>query len=100
MLYSLKLRDKASEEIMEAFLWYEEQQEGLGEKFKAKIHDKLVRICQNPLHYKNSYRKFREALTDVFPFLIVYYIDEVQNSVIVIAIFHTSRNPKYKYKGL
>ncbi len=100
MPYSLILRDKASEEIVDAFLWYEEQQPGLGEKFKAKIQHKLFKICQTPLHYKNSYKKYREALTDVFPFLIVYYIDETQNSVVVIAIFHTSRNPKNKFRKL
>ncbi len=100
MPYSIKLRDKASQEIIEAFLWYEEQQEGLGEKFKAKIQDKFSKICQNPFHYKNSYKKYREALTDTFPFLIVYCIDEKESEIIVVALFHTSRNPKNKFQKL
>ena len=98
MNYSFTLKQEASKEFADAFVWYEEQQEGLGESLIIAIESKLRKICNNPFHYKISYKQFHEALTDRFPFLIVYFIDEKNNLIVVTAIFHTSRNPKKKFK--
>ncbi|WP_295668046.1 type II toxin-antitoxin system RelE/ParE family toxin [uncultured Mucilaginibacter sp.] len=98
MSYSFILKREASLEFSDAYVWYEEQQEGLGEFFNAMVEEKLKKICKNPFHYKISYKKFHEALTDKFPFLIVYFIDEQNKLIVVTAIFHTSRNPKKKFK--
>lgn len=98
MTYSFVLRDEAVREYTEAFIWYEEQQDGLGDLFKLIFQNKLKSICNNPLHYKKSYKSYHEALTDKFPFLIVYTVDEKAKVVTVIAIFHTSRNPKRKFR--
>lgn len=100
MIYSLNLRQEASVEYVDAFDWYEEQQEELGEKFKRAINAKLNLICNNPYHYKSSYKNFREAVVGKFPFLIVYTVDEGQKLVTIIAIFHTSRNPKKKLRKI
>jgi plasmid stabilization system protein ParE len=98
MNYSFELKDHALNELTEAFLWYEKEQEGLGYLFRTKFLEKLNKICNNPYHYKVSYKNCHEALTDKFPFLIVYKIDEKAGCVIVVAIFHTSRNPKKKFR--
>lgn len=98
MAYSFVIKDKAVIELTNAIVWYEEQQEGLGRRFREQINNKLKRVCANPLHYKISYKKYHEVLLDNFPFLIVYTIIEKESLVIVIAIFHTSRNPKKKFK--
>ncbi|MGZ3758805.1 MAG: hypothetical protein ACXVJI_08255 [Mucilaginibacter sp.] len=58
MAYSFELKDKALEELTDAIVWYEEQQEGLGRIFRLAIFYKLKRICNNPLHYKVSYKNF------------------------------------------
>jgi plasmid stabilization system protein ParE len=100
MSYSYRLRREASIEFADAFVWYEEQQEGLGESFIVAVESKLTQICDNPFHNKISNKKFHEALTDKFPFLIVYFVDEKNKLVIVTAIFHTSRNPKNKFKRI
>lgn len=97
MAYSFVLRDIALEEFSEAFIWYEQQQNGLGKIFRRKIFDKLKKVCNNPLHYKKTHKQFHEALVDKFPFLIVYSIDEEAHLIIVFAIFHTSRNPRKKF---
>jgi len=98
MNYSYIVRDEAVQELVDAVIWYEEQKEGLGVQFKEKFFSKLELICRYPLHYKASYKKFHEALTDQFPFLIVYDVNEKTKQITVIAIFHTSRNPKKKFK--
>lgn len=98
MSYSYEVRDEAVEQLVDAVIWYEEQKDGLGILFKTKFYDKLDLICNYPLHYKASYKKYHEALTDQFPFLIIYTIDEKNKKIMVFAIFHTSRNPKRKYR--
>jgi len=98
MNYSFELRDKASKEFIDAFVWYEEQQAGLGDLFELTFQNKLKKICNNPLHYKVSYKNYHEALTEKFPFLIVYTINEKIKRITIIAIFHTSRNPKRKFR--
>jgi plasmid stabilization system protein ParE len=98
MDYSLVIREQAGEEFADAYSWYEEQQYGLGDLFEIKVKNKLTKICSQPFHYKDAYKKFHEALTDVFLFLIVYTIDEEEKQIVVIAIFHASRNPKKKFR--
>jgi len=98
MNYSYTLKQEASIEFADAFVWYEEQQEGLGELFNVTVERKLKMICSNPLHYKISRKKFHEVPIDKFPFLVVYFIDEENSLIVITAIFQTSRNPKSKFK--
>jgi plasmid stabilization system protein ParE len=98
MAYSFIINDEALKELIEEFLWYEEQQPGLGKEFRTEVYIKLNKVCNNPFHYKIPNKKFHEALVERFPFLIVYFVDEENKVIIVTAIFHTSRNPKNKFK--
>ena len=96
MNYSVDLFIKARYEIFEAWKWYEEQETGLGERFEDAVFQKINLIAQNPLHYPQK-GKYREGLTDVFPYLIIYRINRRKNLITIISIFHTSRHPKKKY---
>ncbi|WP_184546843.1 type II toxin-antitoxin system RelE/ParE family toxin [Mucilaginibacter sp. FT3.2] len=98
MNYDLKIRQEAAKELSGALSWYEEQQTGLGEIFETAIRRKLNQISRNPYHYKAEYNQFHQALTEKFPFLIVYIVDETVKQITVIAIFHTSRNPNKKFQ--
>ena len=98
MKYSFDLRQEAVMELLNSVIWYEEQQEGLGKRFRNAFNAKLEQICKEQYLYKKVYKNFHEVLTDTFPFLVVYYVDEKRQKVIVISIFHTSRNPKKKFR--
>lgn len=87
---------KAQKEILEAWEWYEDQQQGLGDRFKEAVRDKIELILNNPLHYPLK-GKYHEAQTDNFPFLIIYKIDKRQELILILSVFHTSRHPKRKY---
>jgi len=90
------LSPKAQKEILEAWEWYEERQLGLGDTFQREVYRKLNFIVRNPLHYPLK-GKYREAIIDVFPYLIAFKIDQNKNSIFIISIFHMSRHPKRKY---
>jgi len=98
MNYSFVLREEASKEFAEAYVWYEEQRDGLGITFELAVYDKINLICQNPLHYKISYKKYHQAVVERFPFVVVYTINEKLKQIVVFAIFHTSRNPQKQFR--
>lgn len=97
MTYTFLLSPKAQDEILEAWEWYEDQRSGLGDRFKDEVYKKIKYILDHSEHYPLK-RKYHEAQTDVFPFLIIYKINKPANVMHVISVFLTSRHPKKKYK--
>ncbi|MCB9046865.1 MAG: type II toxin-antitoxin system RelE/ParE family toxin [Chitinophagales bacterium] len=99
MSFTCYLLPEAEEEYITSYTWYEEQQEGLGERFASLFRKKLLQVARNPYKYKVAIGDFRETvLGKPFPFVIVYVIDEEQGRVLVVSVFHTSRHPKKKFK--
>ncbi len=98
MSYKLIFNSIAENELISAVEWYEEQEFGLGERFERETEKQLQKIVTNPVAYHFSKGKFREASIDRFPFTIVYVINERKKTIYISSVFHTSRNPKGKYR--
>lgn len=98
MNYIIALHPRARKELFEAWVWYEERQQDLGDRFETEVYNRLEQIQKDPERYPNRKESFRETKTKTFPYLIIYKIEKEQNLIIVFSIFHTSRNPKLKYK--
>lgn len=94
MSYRIKLLPEAKQDIKESIDWYNEQKLGLGKLFYQEVKSKLANLKENPLHYQISYRKIRNVLINKFPYQIHYRVEEVNKSIIVFAVIHTSRNPQ------
>ena len=95
MSYTVDFFLKARLELFEARLWYEEQEQGLGKRFREEVFRKVDLIQNNPLHYplKNG---LHEVRTETFPYLIVYKVVKSRKMIIIVSVFHTSRHPKKK----
>jgi len=98
MSLTIKFYRKANREYVEAYDWYEEQSEGLGERFENSLLEAVNSIANNPLHYQEKKMSSRECKLHNFPYLVVYRIFPKQNKIYILSIFHTSRNPKRKYR--
>ena len=98
MSYTLIFNSKAENEFIAASEWYEEQAPGLGERFEREAEKQLQKIIANPFAYHFSKGNFRESSVDQFPFTIVYAVNEKAKTIYISSIFHTSRNPKGKYR--
>ena len=99
MGFSYQLLARAEKEYFESFLWYEEQQSGLGERFDLCLRKKLNYISANPgLYSKRKGRFYETALGKPFPLVIIFLIDKKREEIIVTSIFHTSRHPGKRYK--
>ncbi|HVS90542.1 MAG TPA: type II toxin-antitoxin system RelE/ParE family toxin [Mucilaginibacter sp.] len=94
-MFLIETYQTATADLQEAFDWYEEQSQGLGERFIREVDTYLDLIGKNPFQFAIQFSgKYRFALLDRFPFRIVYRIDEDKNRVYIVSVFHTSRDPK------
>ncbi|MBN8443580.1 MAG: type II toxin-antitoxin system RelE/ParE family toxin [Thauera sp.] len=85
-------RPQARAEFDAAGDWYEAELRGLGEAFLDAVEAQLSRIATNPLLYPAVYRDVRKAALKRFPYCIYFRLRG--DTVVVLAVFHTSRNPE------
>jgi toxin ParE1/3/4 len=77
-MYQLRVLQKAREDMQKSADWYEEQQDGLGERFLLHVIGTLRLIEVNPLHYEEKFSKqFRFAKVSIFPYVIVFKIKSI-----------------------
>jgi toxin ParE1/3/4 len=90
MSLPIRLLPAARQEYDEAIDWYE-QQAGLGTMFIARVREVFQRIAANPRLHPKVYQDIRKAVVRKFPYTVLY--QEEPNEVIVVSVFHTSRDP-------
>lgn len=95
MSYKIKLLREARLDIKEIIEWYDEEKPGLGKRFYESLKSKLNYIRKHPLHCQVSYRDVRNILVDKYPYQVHYRIEQLDQSIIVFAVTHTSRNPRF-----
>lgn len=84
-------RRQARLEFDEAGDWYEKERPGLGLEFLSEIHHLIQHIVSNPEQFPMLYRDVRKAVARRFPYCI--YFRERNQKIIVLAVFHSARNP-------
>lgn len=92
--YKITFATLAETEIIAAYNFYEDKQKGLGERFLTAIQTSINSIKLNPFIYQRKHKHFREGLLKKFPYFLVYEI--IGDSVVIVSVFHTSKNPKSK----
>lgn len=96
-IYRTIFSSKAQKEIAESWNWYEDRQLGLGDRFLKEITNNIRKIEQTPIRFPVRFKSYRETPVPVFPFLIIYRINEKKKIIRIVSVFHTSRNPTKKY---
>jgi plasmid stabilization system protein ParE len=96
-IYRTIFSSKAQREIAESWNWYEDRQLGLGDRFLNEIAEHIRKIEQTPIKFPIRFKSYRETPVPVFPFLIIYRINEKKKIIRIVSVFHTSRNPTKKY---
>jgi plasmid stabilization system protein ParE len=99
MTYKIELLPRTRKELLEAWEWYDDRWNGLGDRFVREVEKRLEQIEKTPEGYAERKKGFRETNVKVFPCLIIYRIHKRKKIIAVSSIFHTSRNPKKKYTG-
>ncbi len=98
MIYSVKIKEEARHDILQATLWYSDKAINLHLKFINQLEVTLKSIRNNPKAYKKVYKTFRQAALKKFPYVVLYEFD--LESVIVFSVFHSKMNPHKKLTRL
>lgn len=100
MSYSYVLHELAQQDYEITVECYASKSIKSAENFIAEVEHSLQLICNNPKRWRNEYKHYRELGVKHYPYVIIYYIDEDVQQVIISAILHTSKNPKRKYRKI
>lgn len=97
MTYKLEIRGVASNEILDAYDWYENQQPELGDRFLEALSDFYANLLRNPFTHSYYRKNTRQGSLRRFPYVVVYEVfDDV---VVIFSVFMTSRDESTKYHG-
>lgn len=69
MKFELLIKEEAILEMTEAFLYYEEKSNGLGERFLDQVNDFLKKIQESSLSFQIKRNPYREVYIRKFPFV-------------------------------
>lgn len=91
---NVEFLEPAAQEFYEAVVFYNIQQQGLGQEFAKEVQATIERIKQNPEAWTTvfSSKRARRCLTNRFPFGIIYQIRH--DSILILAVWHQRRRPQ------
>lgn len=96
MKYKKEIKESARDGAVEAFLYYEGKQDGLGDTFLDAMETLINRIVADPKLFQIRVKTFRQAIIKPFPYLIIFEIE--QETVIVYKVILAKKHPKKFYK--
>ena len=88
----LIVNPEAEADLADARAWYDGQRAGLGDVLLTRVEEIFARIQRTPELFGKVFQELRLARVRRFPYVVVYRIDEDQ--ITVVAIYHTSRDPR------
>ncbi|MCP4698099.1 MAG: type II toxin-antitoxin system RelE/ParE family toxin [Gammaproteobacteria bacterium] len=91
MSLPVTFRRVASAEFIEAATQYEAQRANLGAEFIAEIDRCVALAAEQPLLFAAVHNDIRRITVHRFPFCIYFRAEE--NRIVVLAVFHSRRNP-------
>ena len=95
-MYLVRFTQTARAELIEAQDWYEDEAAGLGRRFREAIDALTERMSTNPRKFPVVYKNLRRDLLRRFPYSLFFVVDD--DTLLVIACFHASRDPSHWQK--
>jgi hypothetical protein len=89
----IHITSDALEDLNEGFLFYEGQEEGLGEYFSDSLKSDIESLKVTGGVHRLAYRDYRRSLSRIFPYAI-YYTMEAQ-IVTIWAVVDCRKNPEW-----
>lgn len=84
---------RAVADITEAYFYFEQKRQGLGDQFLSRIEEVFSRISETPEIYATiSETGIRKARLRQFPFVVGYLVED-EETILVLGVLHGSRNP-------
>ena len=96
MNYKIVIIDEAKIDFRVSLFWYKNVDPKLAKRFYLSFKKSLSIIKKNPFHFQVRYNNVRIIMLTTFPYLIHYSIHK--NSIVIKAIYHSSRDSKLNIK--
>lgn len=93
MSFVVKKLPLAEQDTVDAAIWYEERQPGLGDDFLVEVDHAVRALGESALHHRIRFANVRRAPMPRFKFYGVYYVVR-EEEVWILAIFHGRRHPR------
>lgn len=84
-------RRKVGRDLAAGFGYYEEQADGLGEKFLDGVNSAFDSIVRYPEMFAQVHGEVRRAVVSRFPYAVFYRVES--RRVVVLTVLHTARDP-------
>jgi plasmid stabilization system protein ParE len=92
--YKIRVDPEALADIQDITDWYNEQQAGLGKRFQHTAIKQINSLSKDPQIYATRYNEIRCILVKKFPYMAHFYINNENNTVEILAVISTDRDPK------
>jgi plasmid stabilization system protein ParE len=92
-MLEIVLHPEAEEELNTAVNYYEECKDGLGLSFLHEVEKGFKNIQDNPSSWGIITKDIRRYLIHRFPYAIIYRL--TNGTIVVLAVAHLHRKPKY-----
>jgi plasmid stabilization system protein ParE len=89
----IRFSEIANNELVDACDWYEQQQDGLGARFKSAVRDAARQIARTPLLFPVELEDVRRYVMNRFPYTLRYVLRGEE--VWFVAVSHQHRRPDY-----
>ncbi|MBS1664230.1 MAG: type II toxin-antitoxin system RelE/ParE family toxin [Bacteroidetes bacterium] len=94
MAYKIFISEAAKDDTEIAFNYYEDQREGLGEKFLEELEKRYNDLSTSPHNYGfiDDRALIRDIKIERFPYVIIFEI--IDDSIQIYSVFCTYQHPK------
>jgi plasmid stabilization system protein ParE len=76
----------------DAFAWYEEQAEGIGQALVRAFFAAVGQATREPFLYRQLHGSFRRVLLRRYPYFLYYFVEG--DEVVFLLLWHGKRNPQ------
>ena len=97
-MWPVRFTEAARAELIDAQDWHEAEAPGLGRRFRAEIDSVVRRMADNPRQFPTVFKTLRRARANKFPYALFFLVEP--DALLVVACFHSSRDPRHWQKRL
>ena len=83
----------AEKEVEEAVAYFDDQRDGLGDRFERELADTVETLVEYPRSGKPLSKLIRKLRLRSFPYNLIYAVDD--DEIIIVAVAHHRRRPDY-----
>ena len=94
MIFTVITEAEAERDWLEAVIWYEQRETGVGQRLNNAISNVLQTLAQEPERYPRATRlTYKAKVPAPWPYSIYFTINKECHEVKILALWHGARNP-------